>query len=115
MRAGTLRHRVTIQSRTETQNSFGETTWTWADWKTVWAEVVPVGGREFFAAKEVQAQEMIRIRIRYQAGITQKHRVKWTDGETDRYFAIESVIPLREARREIQLMCRERIEDGWRD
>lgn len=115
MRAGRLNQRVVLQSRTETQNSFGETTWTWADWKTVWASVEPLTGREYFAASQAQAESSIRIRIRHLDGVTTKHRVKHTVNAVARYYEIEAVLPVHHDRAEMHLMCTEREEDGWRD
>lgn len=118
MRAGTLRNRVVLQSRTETQGSTGEVTWTWADVDEVWAAIEPISGREYFAAQQVQSSTDTRIRIRYRHGVTSKMRVKYEEPGSPmytRYYEIESVINVREGRRELHLMCREREADGWRD
>ena len=114
MEAGRLRQRIVLQARTESRNSFGETTWTWADWKTVFAAVEPISGREYFAASQLQSESKIRVRIRYLSSVTTKHRVKHTVDDVARYYEIESVIPLKHERKEMHLMCKEREEDGWR-
>ena len=115
MEAGHLRQRVTIQARTESRNSFGETTWTWADWKTVWAAVEPINGKETLASGQVQATSKVRVRIRHLDAVTTKHRIKHTVNDVARYYEIESVIPLKHARVQDHLMCVEREADGWRD
>ena len=115
MRAGRLTQRITLQTRTETQNTFGETTWTWTDLDTVWAAVEPLTGTERIAAAQVQSQSDIRIRIRHRDDLTTKHRVKHTVHGTARYYEIEVVIPVLHKRREVHLMCKEREADGWRD
>lgn len=111
MFAGQLRESVTLQTRTETQGSTGEITWTWADYKTVRAAVEPVRGEEYFASRQLQATSVVRIRIRYLPDLNTKMRVV----HGTRYYEIESIIDVNTLRKEIHLMCREREADGWRE
>ena len=101
MRAGQLRHRVTIQSPTEDIHG-GPTTW--ADTETVYARIAPIGGREFFLAQQVQADVTHRIVMRYGPVVTPKHRLMF-DG---RYFDIRAVLNREERNRELELICTER-------
>ena len=110
MRAGKLRHRITIEERLETQEATGEPVWEWVPFADVWASIEPISGREFFAAQQVQSTVSTRIRIRHLEGVTQKMRVNYNG----RYYAIEAVIRVMERDREIHLMCVERDADGWR-
>lgn len=105
MRAGTLRHRVTIQETTETRDGAGGVINTWSTVATVWAAVEPLRGREFIEARATQAQVDTRIRIRYQASLslTPKMRVTWGS----RVYDIQAVIELRTEHREIHLMAKE--------
>ncbi len=103
MRAGQLKHRITIQSKSASQNTYGEEVITWADWATVWAAVEPLQGREFLDGKQITAEVTTRIRIRYRSGILPEYRVKF--GSI--YYDILSIIPLEERDREIHLMCQE--------
>jgi len=66
MRAGELRHRVTIQSKSVTFNDLGEEVITWSTVATVWAAVVPVFGTEAVdnSAREATATHQVRIRRR---------------------------------------------------
>lgn len=105
MRAGKLRHQITIEQVTETQSTTGMTAETWSEFATVWAAVEPLRGREFFASKQIQAEISTRIRIRYLAGITPKMRVLFGT----RVYLIDSVIDAEERHIEMQLMCREII------
>lgn len=74
--AGRLRHRVTIQSQTQTQNPLtGELTVTWTDVATVWAAVEPISAREFVAAQEPNARVTTRVTIRYLDGIEPSMRL----------------------------------------
>ena len=104
MRAGLLRHRVTIQEKgTVERNSYGEEVITWAEVDTVWGSVEPLLGKEFLAAKREGAEVTTRIRIRYRSGITPTMRVVWGSHTYD----IESVVEVEGRGRELQLMCRE--------
>lgn len=109
MRAGKLRHLVTIQSRTEGTNSFNEPRPVWKDFATVYASIEPLSGREFFAAQQAQSDITHRVRMRYVAGVTAKHRIVFGD----RVFDIAA--PPRnvdERNIELELQC---VEHGLKD
>lgn len=103
MRAGKLRHQITIQNPVETQGATGEMSVVWSEFATVWASVEPLRGREFWAAKEQQAQVDTRIRIRYLEGVTPKMQVLFGT----RTYLIYAVIDPEERNIEMQLMCQE--------
>lgn len=105
MRAGKLRHWITIQHRTDTRDSYGEPIPAWTTYDQVWASIEPIVGREYFASKETRSQSTHRVRIRYRSGVTTKMRIYWDS----RYFDIESVLNLEEKDRELVLMC---VETG---
>jgi SPP1 family predicted phage head-tail adaptor len=88
MRAGKLRRRLIIQQAIETQGPTGEMAVVWGTFATVYGSVEPLRGREFWAAKEQQAQVTTRIRIRYLDGVTPKMQV--IDGS--KLYLIEAVI-----------------------
>lgn len=78
IRAGDLRHRVTIQSVSEAQNSIGEIIETWGTFATVWARVDPLSGRQLLAANQLDEPVSARLRMRYLAGVTGKMRVVYS-------------------------------------
>lgn len=104
MRAGTLRHRVTIEQQSVSRGTDGEEIVSWVELATVWAAVEPLSGREFFAANQIQSELSHRIRMRHRGDVTPKMRVHW-DG---RLFDVETVIADRTHARELHLMCVER-------
>lgn len=76
MRAGKLRHRVTLQSLVPVQNgTTGAITDTWVDFATVWASVEPLSAREFIAAAATQSKVVARIVLRHRAGVQPSMRV----------------------------------------
>jgi len=103
MRAGDLRHRVTIQQAVESQNDFGEVITTWQNYKTVWAAIKPLTGREYFASQQVNAEVSVQIQMRYIPGITPKMRIV----EGSKVYEIEAVMDVEGKRKELQLLCKE--------
>lgn len=75
--AGKLDQRITFQQKGVTKNAIGEEVVTWSDVVTVWAEVVPLRGREFYAANQTQQVVDVRFRIRARSGLTNDMRLLW--------------------------------------
>ncbi|MFI0472243.1 phage head closure protein [Halomonas sp. HMF6819] len=71
MRAGKLRHRVTLEWLTSGGRSdSGATAEEWApEERKRWAEVEQLRGRTLFAAQEANAETTARIRMRWRADI----------------------------------------------
>ncbi len=63
--SGLLRHRVTLESRTNALDSYGEDVPTWTEIAKAYAQIVAVTGRERFEAQQVQSDVTHRIIIRY--------------------------------------------------
>lgn len=112
MKAGDLRHRITIEQPTETQSESGDVTQTWSELATVWAGIVPVGGSESWRAQQANPLLSHQITIRWLAGVTSKMRVKYEDpkNDTTRYFGIDAVVTTDERREEIRLLCVEDVD-----
>ena len=81
MRAGTLRHLVTIQEHSTSQDSYGEPDKTWSDIDTVWADVKPMRGQEYIEARGEQAALFYLVTMRaYRTVLSQfTHRLQFTD------------------------------------
>jgi SPP1 family predicted phage head-tail adaptor len=108
MKIGKLRHRIKIQKYTAGRDSFGGEEPVWTDVAEVWARVSPVSGKEFFASAQVNAEVTTKITMRYIKGITPKMRVVFDS----RSFDIVSVLDFEERGIELNLMCRESVQDG---
>lgn len=106
MRAGPLRHRVTIQDKSVTQNEYGEEVITWTELVTLWASVEPLRGREFIEVTQWQADVSTRIRTRFYSGVSPEMRAV----HDSRTYEIVHVINPLEIPREMELMCREAID-----
>lgn len=103
MRAGMLRHKIVVQKFTEVQDVYGEADKTWTTFKTLWAHVSPISGREYFDAKQHTSEISHQVKIRHLDGVTPKMRILYDS----RYFDIESVINEGERDKQVTLMCRE--------
>ena len=106
MQAKRLPHGIKIQKPVSTKGNSGGQIKTWEDHVTCLAFVKPLQGREYFAAKQVQAETSHKIIMWYQPGITSKMRVIFGG----RVLEIESVINVDERNVELQLMCVDRGE-----
>lgn len=104
---GDMRHRITIQQRTETRDALGASVFTWSTLATVWAEVGGAFGSERFTSGVDQevAQVTHRIRVRYRDDVTPLNRVLYGSKVLD----IETAIDPDGRRRELVMMCREEI------
>lgn len=106
MRAGQLRHRVTIQTLTVSQDGYGEPTETWSNTATVWGEVRPLIAQTREALTQASGQRVARqtfnVRLRWREGIAPATtRVLWDDQVLD----VEAVMDPDGRRRELDLIC----------
>jgi len=88
MRARNARNKVTFEAKTTTKGATGAPEDTWSTYVVTWAEVRPVGGREFYAAQQVASDNRWGFKIRYNTVnklISSKHRINY-DGK---YFDIQ--------------------------
>lgn len=108
MNAGPLRHRVKIQAKTLTTDSYGGPVETWADFDTVWANIEPLQGNELVKAQAVRTETTHRITMRYLSGVTPAHRITYAG----RYFNLLSVIDPELRGRELLIMASEGLNEG---
>jgi SPP1 family predicted phage head-tail adaptor len=102
MRAGRLRHRVTVQYRRPRGAGVTDAN-TWETYCRTWAAIEPQRGRELQDQETRTGLMTYRIIMRYRPGISQAMRIKWQD----RYFRITEVARTDEIEREIILEAEE--------
>lgn len=90
MQAGQLDQRITIQALTDGQDAYGHLTQAWSDLVEVWAQYMPGAGNEKYAAAGVYAETQGRFRMRWRAGITVEHRVRF-DGRNYDILAVDEI------------------------
>lgn len=109
MRAGRLRHRVTIQAKTIGVDSFGGPTETWSDVATgIPASVEPLSGRELANAQTVNAETTTKITMRYRAGVSTSDRITFEG----KFYNLQSVIDPEMKHRELIIMASEGMNEG---
>lgn len=106
---GAMRHRITLQQKgTITRDATGAESFTWTNLSTaptVWAEELPITGREFLAAGQEQAQATTKFRIRYRTDLTNAMRVTY-GSRTFNILHIENVSGLD---KDLVLVVRENL------
>lgn len=104
MKAGTLRHRVMIQSPTRTVNSVGEAVITWTDTYPMWCNIRPVTARETMRSNQPLVDCDVIIECRYNRWLQTDYRLKWERaGQTTQYFNITGIVDRDEKHREFEL------------
>lgn len=115
--SGTLRNPIVIQALPvpPVRNSDGSEKRTPDQWQlfcNARASIDDSGGREFWAAKQVNADLTHEVKIRWRKGITPGMRILFHDynQDLDRYFDIRGIVnPNDQIRRILLLHCRELI------
>ncbi len=105
MRAGRLRHRLSLQSPTFTNTSVGTVVTTWPTAATIWGSIEPLRGREFYDSALINSDVTSRIVIRYTSDIEPNYRIVFGT----RTFLIDSIIDVEERNIEMHLMVIEEV------
>lgn len=119
MQAGELRRRIDIQAPKETKDSTGNPI---PGWNTVFRSVPcsinSIQGREYFAAQQIQSDITNRIVMRWQPGLldTTMRAIEYTNAAKTEFtiYNIEAVLPDETGRLTYTLMCRSRLNEGFR-
>lgn len=111
MQAGSLRHRVRLQSRAETLDDHGQITTAWQTLAWLWCEVVTASGGETIQGDQQIGQAKYNVRCRYRADLQPniRQRLLWRCGDSERILHIESINDVDGRRRELRLVCGEEV------
>lgn len=101
MEAGKLRHRVSVVDPVETRSKSGGFKESKNTKRTVWAEVLPLAGRELVVAKQVDPRITMKVTVRGGTEIKQKDHLIFKG----RKLEVEVVSDLMEIDRTIVLLC----------
>lgn len=83
MRAGRLDRRIQIQTLTVTRDAHGGQLQTWTTLATVWAQVIPMRGKELFEAAQFQPGAEVKFVIRYRDDFDEKARIIYDGANFD--------------------------------
>ena len=102
MKAGTLRHRVTVEHRAETRDAYGGVTAVWSAFaSSVPAAILPISGREFFAAEANQSEVSAKIVMRELAGLLPSMRIV----HNGQQYNIRAILADATLKRHVVCMC----------
>jgi len=79
MNIGKLRHRVVIETPTDTRTDAGSTTQAWATHAILWARILETGSGETVTAAQTQTKTTHKVQVRHLDTITAKMRVNDSD------------------------------------
>lgn len=106
MKAGDLRHRVTIQQPTLNADGMGGGNYIWSNIATAWANVtttIASGNIESLTGDQLRTIQYFMVKMRYRSDITTKMRLL----HYGRVLEILSVVNRDERKREMSLYCKE--------
>lgn len=104
MRLGKLRQRVTLQKPVKAIGDYGADDITWTDVATIWANVMPLRGNEYYASMREETGVDFRIYIHYRTDVSHGWRLTYEGDE----FDIVAAIDPDERHKYLELMCKER-------
>jgi len=106
MRAGDLRHRITLEAATEVRGDGGTVTTKWTPIpgaSNIPCSIEALDGTEALRGMQLQARVTHRLRLRWRAGVTAKLRAR----QSARVFHIQRVTDPGERRAELVLLAEE--------
>lgn len=111
LKAGKLRHRITIQQQVEVQNpDNGAMSVDWSNVATVWAAIEPLSAKEFIASESETSKITTRVTIRFRTDVTAKMRLLHNKKGVDFYYNVEGVLPDKDSGLEyLTLPCSEGV------
>jgi SPP1 family predicted phage head-tail adaptor len=109
MKAGDLRHTITFQQLTVSNDTWGKSVPTWTDEVTTRAAIWPMRGTERIEAMKLDNELTHKIRVRYRPGITAKMRIKFRRKSVTRYFNIRSILNPDERNIYLEIMATEEV------
>lgn len=108
MRAEQLKHRITFQKLETIATDNGFEIESWIGFKTVWAKVANLYGKEYFEAATVQQENTVKFVIRYTDGIDTDMSILFNGKQ----YNITSIDNIRYANKFIEIKAVEVESDG---
>lgn len=112
MQAGQLKNRIRLQRPNPMQAGDGSEDVTWVDVATVWAAVLPVGGRESARTNQTLAVGDTRIKMRWSSQVSAINAT-WRVLHGEVIYNIKAPpINTRSENIEIELICESGLNNG---
>lgn len=103
MRAGRMRHRVSVLRKTIANDTDGGHVEAWSEICRRWAGVESLRGREYFEAGQARGEVDVRVVMRGDIEIRVADRIK----HRTRLFDVQTVLDKSGIGRDLELMCKE--------
>lgn len=98
-----LKQRLTLQQEIQASDGYGGYTRTWQNIADLWAEIIPLAGREGVADEKLEASLTHRVVLRYRSDITAGMRLLFEN----RAFNIRAVFNVKENNELLELLSEE--------
>jgi len=108
MKIGELGKRITILQITTTIDENGFARDVESELATVWASFSNLHGKEYFAAKAIQAENTVKFTIRYRSGITSYMKIRFQD----RLFNITDIDDIKYRKKYLEIKAVEVLPSG---
>lgn len=108
MKIGRMKHRVTFLKRGTVTDELGQERQSLKEVATVWADIAPTKGGEFYEAQKLREELTWKVYVRYLPDITADMLIR----HKEKLFEIKSVIDYDFQHRMLQIMCTEYVEKG---
>lgn len=117
LRSGPLRHVISFQQRSNSQDTVGQPLPTWSNVYTgIRAEIDQLSGRELYAASEKLAEANTKISLRYLPGLSQFLRIVHDGpnccGGSYTIYDIGSIDDIEQRHEELRLICKSGLTEG---
>lgn len=103
MTIGKMKQRITIERFTTSTNEWNEPIEEWAVHKTLWSDIQPLTGREYWAAKAVHSEVEGKAVIRYLEDLKPTDRIKYKE----RILEILTFMHPKEDQRRTEILYKE--------
>lgn len=103
---GKLNRRIDVLEYQTDRDEYGGELYEWVVVGRVWASIEPKTGSEFFDNQQIKTSQNVIITMRFYAGITVKHRVRYED----KLYEIVAVIDKGTRHEQTILQCKEVID-----
>lgn len=108
MKSEELKHKIVIQKYENAVNDNGFEEEAWQDFKTVWAAITNLYGREYFEAAAVKAENTVKFTIRYVPSIEATMRILFKGKQ----YNITSIDNIKYANKFIEIKAMEVDSSG---
>ena len=107
MPVGKMRHSLTIQAKSRSNDSAGGTRRTYSTLATVMGSIEPIGGNVRLYGDQIEGTTTHKITIRYRSDVTTKHRINYS--ADSRIFKINRIMNVGTRDRYLQMLCEEGV------